>query len=67
MATYSVTLPINGKMFVEVEADSDEEAIDKALESELTIDLIEEWEALRIVCQGNCFRGCCNEAYAEEM
>jgi hypothetical protein len=66
--TYGVTLPINGKLYVEVEANSEEEAIEAALCSQdSTLDKVEDWGALRIVCQGNFFHGCCNEAYAEPI
>lgn len=52
MATYYVTLPIAGHAFLEVEADSEKAAIDKAME-EVTINDIDEWEALEQFNQGN--------------
>lgn len=52
--TYSVAVPISGVIHVEVEADSKEEAIDKALESEqLTLENIDEWTPHRHLVQGN--------------
>lgn len=52
MPTYNVTLPIAGHAFVEVEADSEEAAIEAALDA-VTRDDIEEWEALREFNRGN--------------
>jgi hypothetical protein len=49
---YSVKIPIAGHAFVEVEADSEEEAIEKAIE-EATISHVEEWEAIKQFNQGN--------------
>jgi hypothetical protein len=67
MATWTVCVPITGKAFVEVEADSEEEAIDAALNSEdLTIDAIEEWMPTDRIVQGNFFFGMLNEAYVEQ-
>lgn len=53
MAKYSVTIPIAGHVVVEVEASNDEEAIDRAIERNLTMDDIEEWETLRSFYEGN--------------
>lgn len=61
--TYSVTLPVSGTAVVEVEADSEEDAIDKALDSVTNKDL-ETWEALRRIVMGNVFCGQQNEAEA---
>jgi len=52
---YSVKIPIAGHAFLEVEADSEEEAIDKAIDA-ATIDDVDEWEALKQFNVGNvCF------------
>lgn len=67
MATYGVSLPITGSVYVEVEANSEEEAIEKALESEVTSDDIEGWETHQQIVQGNVFYGQLNEAHAEEV
>jgi hypothetical protein len=66
MASYTVMLPISGKLFVEVEADSEDAAIEAAMQSTLTLDLVEEWEAHREVLRGNVFYGIAREAYAEQ-
>lgn len=65
MATYSVTLPIAGYAIVDVEADSEEAAIDAALGSELTLKDIEVWEALRAIVTGNILHTSPNNASAE--
>lgn len=49
---YSVTLPIAGHAYLEVEAESEEAAIDEALDK-VTFDHIESWEALAQFHQGN--------------
>jgi hypothetical protein len=52
MATYGVTLPITGNAYVEVEADSEDDAINAALEVVELKDL-QDWEALKRVNMGN--------------
>ena len=55
MKTYAITVPIAGHAFVEVEAETEEQAHQKAIE-EVTLHHIEEWEALEQFNQGNvCF------------
>lgn len=63
MKTYSVALPITGVLVLDVEASSEEEAIDKAMD-EATLDHLEEWEAHKKIVQGNVFYGNQNEAEA---
>jgi nicotinate-nucleotide pyrophosphorylase len=54
MARYLVEIPIAGHITVEVEADSEKDAIAAAWESEdLTLDNCENWEALEHFTQGN--------------
>lgn len=54
MKRYDVTIPIAGHAIVSVEAESEEDAIAKALDSDqLTITSIESWEALERFHQGN--------------
>jgi len=62
--TYSVAIPITGICYVDVEASSEEEAIDLAFEHDLEI---EQWEAHRHVIRGNVFYGMQAEATAEEQ
>lgn len=55
MRLYSVTVPIAGHAFVEVEAESEESAKEKAFNSVLLTD-IKSWEPLEKFNQGNvCF------------
>jgi hypothetical protein len=54
MKSYSVMLPIAGHIIVEVEAENEKAAIEAALNSDqLTVDKIEDWEALRKFHSGN--------------
>lgn len=53
MATYEVILPIAGYVLVEVEANSEQEAIDNAFSSEITTNEIEEWDTYHHIVQGN--------------
>lgn len=63
MPIYTVAVPITGIAYVEVKADSEDDAINEALNSEdLTIDKIEEWDAHRAVCKGNVLYAMQNEA-----
>jgi hypothetical protein len=52
MAEYSVVIPIAGHAYKIVEADSEAEAIDKALET-ITIDDVDQWEGLKRYHSGN--------------
>ncbi len=68
MKTYSVTLPVSGVIHTEVEAESEDDAIEKALaDPDITIDDIAEWEPCRNIVEGNVFYGHTNEASAEEV
>ena len=63
---YDVALPITGVIVVTVEADSEEDAIEKALGSDqLETENIESWEAHEIICQGNVLYAEQNEAEAQ--
>lgn len=67
MKTYIVTIPIAGHAEIEVDATSEEEAIDKAMESELTNDHFIGWEAIRMFNEGNvCYCPMPWEAEAQE-
>ena len=62
---YEVCVPFTGKIWVTVEADSEKDAIEAAFESEqLNLDNVEEWEAHKIICEGNVLHASQNEAYA---
>ncbi len=66
LKNYTVVLPVTGSLYVEVKAESEEAAIEKAFEKDLTVDMLEDWNVHREICQGNVFHGEQNEAYAEE-
>lgn len=51
---FTVGIPITGYISIEVEAESEEEAFEKAWESDkLTLENVEEWEAHEKVSRGN--------------
>lgn len=65
MKTYAVTIPIAGHLHIEVEANSEEEAIEKGMD-EADLSHIEEWTALQRFNQGNvCYCPSPWEAEAE--
>ena len=66
MKSYLVRLPVSGVLEIEVEAQNEDEAIAKALESDATNDHITEWNTHRQIVQGNVFHGILNEAEAIE-
>lgn len=67
MKTYYVEVPITGTINIEVQASSEQEAIEKALESDdLKTENITEWEAHEHVIQGNVFYGSLSSAEAVE-
>lgn len=63
MKRYTVQVPIVAVCYVNVEAENEEEAIDNALNSEdLSLENIEEWDAYRIIAEGNCLHTFYNQA-----
>ena len=73
MKKFNVEIPLSGSIWYQVEASSEEEAIDKAFEvdwsirfeSENECDLVE-LNLLRHVVEGNVSYATLNDAYAEE-
>ncbi len=65
MPKYGVTLPVNGSVYVEVDANSEDEAIEKALQSDVTNDDIQEWSTYDELVHGNVFCGSDSHASAE--
>lgn len=63
---YEVELPVVGVAYVTVIADSEEEAISKALD-ECASEHLETWNAMRRIVAGNVFYGDRNEASATEI
>lgn len=62
--TWEVTLPIAGTAYITVEADSEEQAIEKAL-GEAELAHLHDWEALEKIVQGNVCYAPTWEASAE--
>lgn len=68
MKRFNVTLPITGVIYVDdIEAETEKEAIEKAMEQPLTIDQVEEWQTHEQIVEGNVFHGHTNKASAEEV
>ena len=63
MAAYTVTVPIVGVASIDVEANSEDEAIREAIDA-VSFDNIDTWEAVRKIVSGNVFHGSRNEAEA---
>lgn len=64
---FSVTIPIAGHAFLEVEAETEPEAIEAAFEK-VTLDHVEDWEALQRFNAGNvCYCPSPWEAEAEDI
>lgn len=66
MKTYEVTLPIAGVAYLTIQAESEEEAVSKAMDEVVQTD-IEEWSSYRRISSGNVLHVSHNEAYAEEI
>lgn len=64
MKRWAVTLPISGRLVVEVEAETEEQALDAALEVDAK-DGDLEWETHRRLVYGNVFAGMQREAEVE--
>lgn len=62
MKEYDVKVPITGFMVITVDAENEEDAIEKALEYDYSYEDVEEWSAVRKVSEGNVFYGYINEA-----
>lgn len=63
MKKYTVKVPIVAVCYVEVKAENEKDAIKEALNSEdLTLENVEEWDAYRIIAEGNCLNTSNNRA-----
>lgn len=65
--TWGVVLPIVGSLYREVEASSEEEAIEKAMGAEWVEDQVDTLETVRVIGEGNVCHAPVNEASAEEV
>ena len=67
MKRWDVYLPITGIAHVSVEAETQQEAIDAAFQSdEVTAESIDTWDVHRHVTRANVYHGMLNYAYAQE-
>lgn len=66
MPTYYVTLPISGLVSVDIEADSQQDAIDKALAGLLPREP-DQWEAHEYLVRGDVVYASPTQATAEEV
>jgi hypothetical protein len=62
-----VSIPITGTRTVEVEADTEAEAIEAAWDVDWNDDQIDQLEQCSIVCEGNVFHGLQNEVDATKV
>ena len=63
MKRYTVKVPIVAVCYVDVEAENEKDAMDKAFNSEdLSLENVEEWDAYRIIVEGNCLHTSNNRA-----
>lgn len=67
MKKYAVSLPFTGYMHLEVEAENEEDALDRAYEVEFNQDNIAALVYHKEICTGNVFHGVMNEYYIEEI
>ena len=67
MKTYGVSIPITGTVYIEVTAKTEEDAIDKAFMSDLTLDNVESWDTHKHIVKGNVFYGEQNEVDIQEV
>lgn len=67
MKLYTVKVPIVAVCYIEVEAETEEEAIEKAFESDdLKLENVNEWEPLEHITQGNVIYTYHNDAEVVE-
>ena len=68
MKNYEVMIPVTGYIYVDVEAENEDEAVDMAMQSDdISLDNIAEWEVHRHVIQGNVCYALLNSVEVEEV
>lgn len=67
MKVYGVSMPITGFVYVEVEAESEEDAKKAFYEQEITVSDVEEWDTCEEITRGNVFCGIINSMEIEEV
>lgn len=67
MKLYTVKVPIVAVCYIDVEAENEQEAIEKAFESDdLKLENVDEWEPLEHITQGNVIYTYHNDAEVVE-
>lgn len=61
---YTVQIPIAGYIETEVDAQTEEEAIEKAFNSDLTLDQVTEWDAFTHITEGHTIHIALNDITA---
>ena len=67
MKRYALSIPITGLVYMEIEAESEEDAKQKAFMSDVTTENIDEWDMHESIVTGNVFHGHLNEIDIEEL
>lgn len=67
MRTFGLTIPITGYIYKEVEAETENEAIEIAFEQGYTLSNIQETDMHEKVCRGNVFYGLMNEMEVDDL
>lgn len=65
MKEYSILMPITGTIYKEVQANSEEEALEKFYQLETSADDIEAWDMHEHIVKGNVFYGELNSVEIE--
>jgi hypothetical protein len=64
---YTISVPITGRVVVDVEASSEEEALEKLWERDEPWPQPDEWEVCETIVTGNVFNGMQNETSIEHV
>lgn len=67
MKTYGVSIPVAGYIYIEIEAEDENDAKEKAFQSDIDIKDIEEWDVHEEICRGNVFHGNLNKILIEDL
>ena len=62
---WGVTLPIAGSIYVEVEADTEDDAIEAALSCDVSSSDINDWDMMKAITRGNVCYARVHKAYAQ--
>ena len=67
MTLYTVRIPITGYVSALIDADDEDEALEKAMDCDYDYTDIEEWDITETIVQGRVFYGFLNNAEVEEV